>query len=335
MKFSEKKAALWWITLLILSTAAVFALFAALNVWLSPALFLFSISFIYLMTYILRLDEAAQSLDSKYSTVTRLIGGEQDVPQERVSPGGIVTFLSPEGIHVKVQRLISAEHQYEKMLEHTIQKKTKELSHALSMISNMSNEMIMRLTAAAESKDDHTGKHISRIGLYANKMAETMEMPSDFIEKITLASAMHDIGKIGIPDHILLKPGYLTTEEFEIIKNHTTIGSKILAGSAYPMIQMSATIALFHHEKWDGTGYPKGLKGGDIPLEARIIMLCDIYDALRSSRPYKPSFDHQKAFMIITQGDIKTMPEHFDPDVLHAFIQIEKTFHEIFDTYCY
>lgn len=159
----------------------------------------------------------------------------------------------------------------------------------------MSNEMIFRLTAAAGSKDEYTGKHISRIGLYANKLSEALEMPSDFIERITLASAMHDIGKIGIPNKILLKPGELSPEENEIIKTHTTIGAKILSGSAFPMIQMSATIALYHHERWNGTGYPKGLRGGDIPVEARILMICDIYDALRSRRPYKMSFDHKKA----------------------------------------
>lgn len=193
--------------------------------------------------------------------------------------------------------------------------------------------MIIRLTAAAESKDDHTGKHISRIGLYAGKVAEVLSMPSDFIEKVTLASAMHDIGKIGIPNQILLKPGELTPDEFEIIKNHTTIGAKILSGSAYPMIQMSAIIALYHHERWDGTGYPKGLKGSDIPVEARIIMICDIYDALRSRRPYKQAFDHKQAFTIITEGDVKTTPDYFDPDVLRAFIQISAIFEEIFNKY--
>lgn len=193
--------------------------------------------------------------------------------------------------------------------------------------------MILRLTAAAESKDDYTGEHISRIGLYAARLAEKLAMPSDFIEKISLASAMHDIGKIGIPDHILMKPGELTPAEFEVIKNHTTIGAKILSDSAYPMIQMSAVIALYHHERWDGTGYPKKLKESGIPVEARIIIICDIYDALRSKRPYKQPFDHKQAFTIITEGDVKTQPDHFDPDVLRAFIQISPVFEEIFNRY--
>lgn len=333
IRLSEKKAALLWISTLIIITASVFFLFTAFNLWIAPALFYFSVSYIYMITYIMILDEAAKKLDMKYLSVSHLLGGSSEQLPEKSSADGLVSFLSQEGINVKVQRLIWVEQQYERKLENTIQEKTKELSHALSMISNMSNEMIMRLTTAAESKDDHTGKHISRIGLYANMIADRMEMPSDFIEKITLASAMHDIGKIGIPDEILLKPGHLTQEEFEIIKRHTVIGSKILSGSAYPMIQMSASIALNHHERWDGTGYPGSLKGHDIPIEARIIMICDIYDALRSQRPYKPPFDHQKAFTIITQGDIQTLPDHFDPDVLHAFIKISSAFDDIFNKY--
>jgi HD-GYP domain-containing protein (c-di-GMP phosphodiesterase class II)/CHASE2 domain-containing sensor protein len=333
IRLSEKKAAILWVLTLIAITVSVFFLFTAFNVWIAPALFYFSISSIYMITYIMILDEAAKNLDMKYSSVSHLLGGRSDQLPQKSSADGLVSFLSQEGINVKVQRLIWVEQQYERKLENTIQEKTKELSHALSMISNMSNEMIMRLTAAAESKDDHTGKHISRIGIYANIIAERMEMPSDFIEKITLASAMHDIGKIGVPDEILLKPGYLTLEEFEIIKRHTTIGAKILSGSGYPMIQMSASIALNHHERWDGTGYPRSLKGQDIPIEARIIMICDIYDALRSQRPYKPPFDHQTAFTIITQGDIQTLPDHFDPDVLHAFIKTAQAFDEIFNKY--
>jgi HD-GYP domain-containing protein (c-di-GMP phosphodiesterase class II)/CHASE2 domain-containing sensor protein len=333
IRFSEKKAALLWMLSLVMITVIVFTLFSLFQRWMGPALFYCSFSFVYLLTYLFRLDEAARKLDMKYLAVTNLLGGTAEAPPLLTYDRGVVGLLSSGGINTKIQRLIWVEHQYERKLEDTVSEKTQELSQALAMINTMNNEMIMRLTAAAESKDDHTGKHISRIGIYAGKVAEVLSMPSDFIENVTLASAMHDIGKIGIPDQILMKPGELSYEEFEIIKKHTTIGARILSGSVHPMIQMSSIIALYHHERWDGAGYPKGLKGSDIPVEARIIMICDIYDALRSKRPYKQPFDHKQAITIITEGDVKTTPDYFDPDVLRAFIQISPIFEEIFSKY--
>jgi putative two-component system response regulator len=150
---------------------------------------------------------------------------------------------------------------------------------------------------------------------------------------VFFASPMHDIGKIGIPDHILLKPGGFTTQEWAVMQTHAAMGAKILGSSKSPYLQMGAEIALDHHERWDGGGYPNGKQGEAISMAARIMNICDIYDALRSKRPYKPAFDHQRAVAIITVGDGRTQPEHFDPKVLAAFKQHHASFESTFDTF--
>jgi len=192
-------------------------------------------------------------------------------------------------------------------------------------------EAITSLLHAAENHDDETGEHVKRISHYTKELAATMGMDKQFCDLIFHASSMHDIGKIGIPDRVLLKPGALNKEEWEIMKTHTTIGGNILKDGFSPYLKMGLEIALRHHERWDGTGYPNGVKGENIPISARIMQIADVYDALRSKRPYKPAFEHSKAVSIICDGDERTSPSHFDPKVLSAFVICSDQLNKIYE----
>jgi cyclic di-GMP phosphodiesterase len=204
-------------------------------------------------------------------------------------------------------------------LENAVVTRTLQLQKAFEQVKTASLESIFRLTRASEYKDEDTGAHIMRISHYAKVVAIKMGLNDQDVESILYASPMHDVGKIGIPDRVLLKPGKLEPEEWQTMIKHTTIGKKILENSSTDFIKRAEEIAISHHEKWDGSGYPNGLRGEDIPLSGRIIAVVDVFDALTSSRPYrKEPFPLEKVFTILEEG----RENHFDPEVLDAFFDV-------------
>lgn len=192
-----------------------------------------------------------------------------------------------------------------------------EVRKATAEIQARERETVMRLAKAAEYRDPETGAHILRMANYSLIIARNLGLPEETQEMILQAAPMHDLGKLGTPDHILLKPGRLTPDEMDVMKRHARDGYEILKGSTSPMLQMAARIALAHHEKFDGTGYPDGIAGEDIPLEGRIVAVADVFDALTSERPYKKAWEVEKAVELLREGSGK----HFDPVCLEGFFR--------------
>ncbi len=193
-------------------------------------------------------------------------------------------------------------------------------------------DSLQLLSMVSEFRDYETSLHNKRLGEYAKQIAGHLNLANETVDLIVLAAPLHDVGKIGIPDSILHKQGPLDSQQWQMMKTHPTIGQRILSSiQNNRILSMAADIAIGHHEAYDGSGYPNALKGENIPLAARITSLCDVYDALRSQRPYKKSFSHQQSFDIIAQGDSRTKPEHFDPQVLAVFIQYHQDFNKIFE----
>lgn len=192
----------------------------------------------------------------------------------------------------------------------------REVEQRSAEIVRAHHEILQRLGMACEFRDDETGNHTRRLGAYAGLLGEELGLDASTCKLLRLASPMHDIGKVGIPDEILLKPGKLTPEEFEVIKTHTVIGARLLSGSDIPLIRAAEEIALTHHEKWDGSGYPRKLKGNDIPLAGRIVAVCDVFDALLSERPYKRAWTLEETVAEIE----RCRGAHFDPAVVDAFL---------------
>ncbi len=204
----------------------------------------------------------------------------------------------------------------QKRLEDRASWLAEEVLKATEEISRREHETIVRLSRAAEFRDPETGDHIQRMAHYSWMIAVRLGLPLEEQQLILQAAPMHDVGKVGIPDHILLKPGKLTDEEFAVMKQHPVIGHSILSDSSSPLLQMAAAIALSHHEKYDGNGYPLGLKADAIPIVGRIVAVADVFDALTSARPYKPAWEMERAldFMRAQRG------LHFDPECVDAFL---------------
>ena len=190
-----------------------------------------------------------------------------------------------------------------------------------------------RLIGATDGRVRETGGHGRRIGLFAGFLAHRLGWTARQVDTLERAAALHDVGKQEVPPHLLAKPGALTEAEMAVVRRHTVIGHRMLSWSDHPVMQQAATIALSHHERWDGTGYPHRLNGSAIPVAARIVALADTYDALRMERCYKPAMDHRRTVEIILDGDERTRPEHFDPLVLTAFHSIHFSFRTVYPTH--
>ena len=236
--------------------------------------------------------------------------------------------FSPELVKSRVRNQLELK-RHRDHLEELVRERTAQLIKAFETIKNASLDTILRLSRAAEYKDEDTGAHILRMSNYSAAIAGRMGLDENVVDSILYAAPMHDIGKIGTPDHILLKPGKLDPDEWEIMKQHAVNGARILEGSDAGFIKLGEVIALTHHEKWDGSGYPKGLKGSKIPQAGRITAIADVFDALTSKRPYKEPFSLEKSFVIIKEG----RGNHFDPDVVDAFFAVEDEILAIRDNY--
>ncbi len=203
-------------------------------------------------------------------------------------------------------------------LQLEVDERNDDLRRALSELEIAQAETVRRLSMAVEFRDEDTGAHIERIGRFSTLLAEAIGMSPEFCRRIGHAAPLHDVGKVAIPDAILLKPGSLTAEERAIVETHAEEGHRLLRGSSSSILDMGATIALSHHERWDGAGYPRGISAENIPIEGRIVAIADVFDALTSHRVYRKAFSVEQAVeMMLEQAD-----RHFDPVLLHKFMEV-------------
>lgn len=263
------------------------------------------------------------SLDEVENRVKALEAGADDFLSKPVE---LTELRARVKTLLKIKAYNDHMHRYQKELETEVAKRTDQLKQAFEelkvasqKIKQASLDTIFRLSQAAEYKDEDTGNHIKRMGYYIAALGRQLKLSEQEIEILLYASPMHDVGKIGIPDRILLKPGKLDANEWEIMKQHSLMGGKILKGSDSEILKTAELIALTHHEKWDGSGYPNALKGEEIPLAGRITAIADVFDALTSTRPYKKAFSLEESFAIILEGRGKS----FAPELVDAFFAIK------------
>ncbi len=218
----------------------------------------------------------------------------------------IKTLLETRLLYIQIQS-------QNQLLEAKVRERTRELVEAQI-------EIIERLAIAAEFRDDNTGQHTQRVGHMSALLAKQLGLPDAMVSLIARAAPLHDVGKIGVPDSILMKMGKLTPQEFEVVKTHTTIGARILSGGKFPLLRLAEEIAFSHHERWNGEGYA-GLRGVDIPLAGRIVAVADVFDALTQQRPYKPAWPISEAIEEIHQQ----RERQFDPGIVDAFLRVTES----------
>ena len=266
------------------------------------------------------MDQLNEIAEASYLPILMMAGGmSQEARRQALSRGAkdfINTPFRSDEVLFRIRMLLETRFLYlqiqsqNQMLEARVRERTRELEAAQI-------EIIERLARAAEFRDDNTGQHTERVGQMAALLAREIGLPDGQVALIRRAAPLHDVGKIGIPDSILLKLGKLTSEEFALVKTHTAIGARILSGSRFALLQLAEEIARTHHERWDGTGY-EGLTRDSIPLVGRIVAVADVFDALTQKRPYKPAWPVEDA---AAEMD-RQRGQQFEPELVDAFLRI-------------
>jgi len=286
------------------------------------------------------LDDAQINRDLQYIVVTGHGSTEENI--DAIQQGAVDFMQKPFDfmrlVHAvdRAQELVNqnrSRRYFEELLPPDIIAKTSDLSQLCNWVDGAYEGVMNFLLSDSEYDDPELGKHIHNIGECAALMADKLGWSEARQQKLLLAAPLHDIGKIGTPENILFKPGELDAAEWSMIKQHPEMGYRILSNSPQPVMQIAANIALQHHERWDGSGYPLGLQGDAIAIEARIVSLIDIYDALRTEKPYKPALSHAESVDIILNGDGRTSPGHFDPEILAIFRKYSDQFSAIFTSH--